>query len=177
MSASEESQSEATPASCLCGAIAFQYTGAPLGVATELCHCISCQKWSGSAFTSNITIDKHHLSVTKGTPARHTTTGLSGKKVHSVFCRDCGSGLWVEPESTPQWICVKAGVVDSDWVRSLGVGIGTEAMGRLEGKEKDGGGDGKGEPEMEKHVDVEFFVKDRVRYLGPCKGARQEDKM
>ena len=36
--------------SCLCKAIQYEITGDP--VVTNLCHCLNCQKWSGSAFTS-----------------------------------------------------------------------------------------------------------------------------
>ncbi|ETS79529.1 hypothetical protein PFICI_09382 [Pestalotiopsis fici W106-1] len=153
-----------TQASCLCGAIKFQYTGPPLGVATELCHCVSCQKWTGSAFTSNVTIEKPLLHIIQGEPSRYTTTGLSGNKIHFVFCGDCGSGLWNEPEATPQWICIKAGTIDDAWVRSLGTVP-------LPGPQPEDGA------KSAKHVDVEFFIKDRVGYQAACPGAKQEEKM
>lgn len=160
------SSNPATGASSLCGAIKFRYEGPPLGVATELCHCVSCQKWTGSAFTSNVTIEKPLLEVLQGEPARYTTTGLSGNKIHFVFCDGCGSGLWNEPEATPQWICIKAGTIDDAWVRSLGT------VPRPGGQHRE---DESTTPA--RHVDVEFFVKDRVGYQAACPGAKQEERM
>ena len=162
-----------TPCSCLCGSIHFSYTGPPLGIATELCHCTSCQKWTGSAFTSNITVDTSHFIPPSGNDAatlsKYTSTGLSGKKIYFYFCGKCGSGLWNEPEVTPQWICVKAGCVDDEFVRNLG--LGGERKGGGSGAEEVGGMSGG------KHVDVEFFVKDRVGYQKACEGAKQEERM
>lgn len=41
---------------------------------TALCHCMDCQKWSGSAFSSNVAVPTAQFSVTKGLP-RNPETG------------------------------------------------------------------------------------------------------
>jgi hypothetical protein len=74
-------------------------------------------------------------------------TGDSGKINKHFFCGTCGSSLFTYLEIMPDKACVKAGHL-SDGGASLG------------GK-----------------VDVELYVKDRVSYLGPVEGAKQEQKM
>ncbi|KAM4054380.1 glutathione-dependent formaldehyde-activating enzyme [Hirsutella rhossiliensis] len=113
--------------------------------ATALCHCTDCQKWTGGAFTSNAVVPRASFRVTKGTPKAWDAVGGSGKLNRHFFCGRCGSGLYTELEVMPEQTCVKAGALDGG-----AAGLG----GR---------------------VDVEFYTKDRVAYLGPCgEGARQE---
>ena len=88
---------------------------------------------------------------------RYWTRGGSGKSIAFVFCQDCGSGLWNEPEATPQWICIKSGTIDDEHVRNLGTVAIDDYKARL--------------------VGIEFFVKDRVQYVKKCEGAKQEDRM
>ncbi|KAJ5543993.1 hypothetical protein N7494_005272 [Penicillium frequentans] len=52
--------------SCMCGATAFTSPSEP--ILTALCHCVDCQKWTGSAFTSNVVVPRDTFKVTKGTP-------------------------------------------------------------------------------------------------------------
>jgi len=70
--------------SCLCGAIAYSYTGAPQ--VTALCHCTDCQKWSGGAYTSNVVVRRSDFKVTKGSPKNYNVKGDSGKMNDHWFC-------------------------------------------------------------------------------------------
>ncbi|PHH62684.1 hypothetical protein CDD81_6830 [Ophiocordyceps australis] len=131
----------ATKGSCACGKIALEFTGEPQVVA--LCHCLDCQKWTGSAFTPNLIIPRKALKLVKGTPKAWDATGASGKINKHLFCGDCGSGLWSELEVMPDSLCLKAGCLDG----------GAASMG---GK-----------------IGVEFYTKDRVTYLAGIEGAKQ----
>ncbi|KAI0554386.1 DUF636 domain-containing protein [Xylaria curta] len=132
----------ATTGSCMCGDIRYQFTGEP--AVTALCHCVDCQKWTGSAFTSNAVVPRTAFSVTQGTPRSYDVTGASGKINKHFFCSNCGSSLYTELEVMPDMTCVKAGGLDGG-AANLGNKIG-----------------------------VEFYVKDRPQYLKPCDGAKQE---
>ncbi|KAI6844756.1 hypothetical protein KC342_g123 [Hortaea werneckii] len=61
--------------SCHCGGLEWT---AKLGVAEHvLCHCQTCQKLGGGAYSCNQIIPRGDLSVTKGEPACYTYTGAS----------------------------------------------------------------------------------------------------
>ncbi|KAH8655134.1 Mss4-like protein [Tricladium varicosporioides] len=96
--------------SCLCGAIEYEYKGKP--IETALCHCTDCQKWSGSAYTSNVIIPSESFKLTKGTPKCYTNFGLSGKAHPHYFCGDCGSSIYVQPVAFEGLTVIKAGTLD-----------------------------------------------------------------
>ncbi|TRX97280.1 hypothetical protein FHL15_002074 [Xylaria flabelliformis] len=104
----------ATTGSCMCGDIRYQFTGEP--AVTALCHCVDCQKWTGSAFTSNAVVPRTAFSVTQG---------ASGKINKHFFCSNCGSSLYTELEVMPDMTCVKAGGLDGG-AANLGNKIGVE---------------------------------------------------
>ncbi|KAI0817071.1 DUF636 domain-containing protein [Xylaria sp. FL0064] len=149
-----------TIGSCMCGAIRYQFTGEP--AVTALCHCVDCQKWTGSAFTSNAVVPRTAFSVTQGTdiasqasqssqvlpalgtPSSYDVKGASGKINKHFFCSTCGSSLYTELEVMPDMTCVKAGGLDG------------------------------GAANLGNKIEVEFYVKDRPQYLKPCDGAKQE---
>lgn len=67
---------------------------------TALCHCSDCQKWTGSAFSSNVVVPTTNFSIVKGTPKVWTRLGLvSGKEHLHFFCGgELNSGVTPEPE-------------------------------------------------------------------------------
>jgi hypothetical protein len=70
--------------SCMCGEVAYEYTGEPM--VTALCHCTDCQKWSGGAYTSNLVVPRKDFKVTKGSPKNYNVKGDSGKMNDHWFC-------------------------------------------------------------------------------------------
>ena len=73
-------------ATCNCGAIRIETRGQPVRVG--LCHCTTCRKESGAAFTTNaiwraddVTIRGDTASWKDATDARH-------------FCPSCGSAMF-----------------------------------------------------------------------------------
>ncbi|RDA90110.1 hypothetical protein CP533_2586 [Ophiocordyceps camponoti-saundersi (nom. inval.)] len=113
-------------------------------VMTALCHCADCQKWTGGAFTSNIVVQRNSFQVTKGQVKSWDVTSDNGHANRRFFCANCGSGLYSELDILPDYTCIKAGSLHG---RAAG----------LDGK-----------------VDFELYAKQRVDYLRPCSGARQE---
>lgn len=53
---------------------------------TALCHCIDCQKWSGSAYTTNVVVPRKDFKVIKGEPKHFNVKGDSGKMNDHWFC-------------------------------------------------------------------------------------------
>lgn len=110
----------------MCNEIHYEFTGQP--AVTALCHCTvsesfqecsgdhadyfkDCQKWSGSAFTSNAVVPRKDFKLTKGTAKSYAIVGDSGKNVH-WFCPTCGSSLYTELGVMPDMTCVKSGSID-----------------------------------------------------------------
>jgi hypothetical protein len=75
---------------CLCGAIRYRVVGKP--VAVSICHCVNCQRNTGSAFSVNVIFPKGALTTT-GTPAVFIDKGDTGAGVERVFCGHCGTPL------------------------------------------------------------------------------------
>lgn len=73
---------------CRCGQVRFRMRAAP--IITHGCHCRTCQKVSGSAFSINAMIETAHLTITEGEPASFT----SGDGQAQVQCPACGYALW-----------------------------------------------------------------------------------
>lgn len=104
--------------SCLCGAI--RYTSVVPPLMTAVCHCTNCQKQSGSAFSINVALPKGALQFSAGQPAVYEDTGGSGKPVHRHFCAACGSPIYSNAVSAPQFDWLKAGTLDdTSWVKPI----------------------------------------------------------
>ncbi|KAJ5557565.1 Glutathione-dependent formaldehyde-activating enzyme/centromere protein V [Penicillium frequentans] len=73
-------------------------------ILTALCHCVDCQKWTGSAFTSNVVVPRDTFKVTKG---------ASGKNNRHFFCGTCGSNLFGELDIMGDKTVIKAGSLDN----------------------------------------------------------------
>ena len=96
---------------CLCGAIRYAVS-VPI---TELrmCHCVDCQKSTGTGGSVNATIKSDTLSVTTGTPKRYSVTAASGRTLHRFFCGECGSQLFSRRETTPENTALRIGTLDA----------------------------------------------------------------
>jgi hypothetical protein len=74
-----------------------------------MCHCIDCQRQTGSAFGIGAFFERSAVSVVQGTPKTYTRDSASGKHVTFHFCGECGSTVFWEPERAPHLIGVAVG--------------------------------------------------------------------
>ena len=95
---------------CLCGAVRYEYAGAPLGLL--YCHCKDCQRCTGGPFAAVALIMRDALSITKGETRSFTTTGEEGGRVFREFCPTCGSPLFSGLEASRKMMGLKAGSLD-----------------------------------------------------------------
>ena len=94
--------------SCLCGAVTYTITGT-VGDITH-CHCKTCRKAHGSAFSSVASVqdsDFHLLSEGKLRSYESST----GK--HRYFCSNCGSQIYAKRQNTAH-IILRLGSLDSE---------------------------------------------------------------
>jgi hypothetical protein len=95
---------------CLCGAVRYRAVGTPLSVA--ICHCVNCQRNTGSAFSVNVIFPKEALTM-EGSPAIYEDKGDTGNIVRRVFCGKCGTPLESQSVfSTPGYAVLKSGTFD-----------------------------------------------------------------
>ncbi len=94
---------------CLCGAVRYQITAAPL--AMYHCHCSQCRRASGASFATNLLIRSEHFELTAGRDALASFESSPGKQRH--FCSRCGSPIFSASQATPQLRSVRSGTLDT----------------------------------------------------------------
>jgi hypothetical protein len=103
---------------CLCGAVRFSITAAPLLV--YACHCTDCQRRSGSAFCLSMLVKTESFMVTCGTSKFWRQIGAGGIENTHRFCGNCGGGIASEKNSRPDTTTVRAGTLDNtSWMRPI----------------------------------------------------------
>jgi hypothetical protein len=63
---------------CACGAVRYRLTSDPLFV--HCCHCLNCQRQTGSAFVINVLIEADRVEVLEGEPQPVAVPRSGGKK-------------------------------------------------------------------------------------------------
>jgi hypothetical protein len=95
---------------CACGAVRYRLEDAPMFV--HCCHCLDCQRQTGSAFVLNALIEADRISLLKGetTAVRMPTdSGLP----HDIFrCRSCQTAVWSEYGGRAQLRFLRVGTLD-----------------------------------------------------------------
>jgi hypothetical protein len=93
-------------AHCCCGSLRAEATGEPALVAA--CHCIECQRRTGSAFGVSTYFPKEQVR-TEGPSTVYVRGSDSGRKIELHFCPDCGSTVFWNPQFVPGLIGIAVG--------------------------------------------------------------------
>ena len=94
---------------CACGALRYRLTSEPLFV--HCCHCLNCQRQTGSAFVINLLIETERLQVLAGTAQRVDVPRDSGGPQRVFRCPRCWTAVFSE-YSAPQVRFVRGGTLD-----------------------------------------------------------------
>lgn len=96
---------------CLCGAVRYRTEAEP--AMQVICHCKTCQKNSGSAYSLNVAVPLDSLEVSGDTPKTYEDrSGASGKAFNRHFCGACGSHVYSDGEAYGALAFIKAGTLD-----------------------------------------------------------------
>ena len=78
-----------------------------------ICHCKTCPKNSGSAFSMNVVVPEVSLIV-EGDALRcyEDQSGTSGQTFHRYFCGACGSHVYSQGPAYGAIAFIKAGTLD-----------------------------------------------------------------
>jgi hypothetical protein len=93
-------------ASCSCGQLRLTCEGEPVRV--SICHCLECQKRTGSVFAIQARFPRERVSI-EGRAAQWTRRGDSGGQATFNFCPVCGSTVCWEATGVPGFVTVAVG--------------------------------------------------------------------
>lgn len=96
---------------CVCGSVRYVCVGEPERV--TVCHCLWCQRRTGSAFGTEVVYQEKNITFSEPAPAsyRHASDE-SGRWIETYFCPRCGSNLGFTLQAVPGIRTVPAGTFD-----------------------------------------------------------------
>lgn len=103
--------------SCLCGAVHYESVAEPMMVAA--CHCSTCQKNTGSAFSLNVAMPADQVTI-QGDTLKVYEEHVEGasEPFYRAFCSQCGSPISGQGSAYPGVLFLKAGTLDdTSWVK------------------------------------------------------------
>jgi hypothetical protein len=93
-------------ASCSCGKLTVSAMGEPVRI--SICHCLACQKRTGSSYGSNARFPVERASIA-GESAEYRRTGDSGSEITFHFCKSCGSTVYWQIDKVPDLMAIAVG--------------------------------------------------------------------
>lgn len=100
-------------ASCRCGQLKVTTFGEPVRI--SVCHCLACQKRTGSVFSAQARWPKECVEI-EGSSKQWTRIADSGQKTIYDFCPECGSTVHYSGGNYPDVIAVPLGAFDDPYV-------------------------------------------------------------
>ena len=94
---------------CSCGAIRYRLTDEPLFV--HCCHCLNCQRQTGSAFVINLLIETDRVELLSGEPRAIDVPRDDGSAQRIYRCPDCQVAVFSE-YGWPELRFVRGGTLD-----------------------------------------------------------------
>jgi hypothetical protein len=95
---------------CACGEVRFRLDAAPMFV--HCCHCLNCQKHTGSAFVINLLIEASRVALLRGAP-EGTEMPPNGGTPNAIFrCPQCRVAVWSVYGGRAAILFVRGGALD-----------------------------------------------------------------
>jgi hypothetical protein len=93
-------------AACNCGQLSVTCEGEPVRI--SVCHCLECQRRTGSVFSVQARFNRDRLKV-RGNAIQYARVADSGNRLTFNFCPVCGSTVYWKSEAAPDLIAVAVG--------------------------------------------------------------------
>ena len=94
---------------CACGAVRYRLASEPLFV--HCCHCLNCQRQTGSAFVINLLIEADRVDLLSGDPVPVDVPRDDGSSQRIFRCPTCQVAVYSE-YGRPEVLFVRAGTLD-----------------------------------------------------------------
>lgn len=96
--------------SCLCGAVRYETSAAPLVVGH--CHCTDCRKASGAGHSTHVAVPEAGFRLS-GVVKFFDKPADSGAIVSRGFCPECGSAIFSRNSTMPGTAFLRASSLDN----------------------------------------------------------------
>lgn len=93
-------------AACSCGQLCVQTRGEP--VRTSVCHCLECQRRTGSAFGVQARFAEEAVTIS-GEGREFARTGDEGTTARFRFCPQCSAIVYWRSDAMPGFVTVPVG--------------------------------------------------------------------
>lgn len=93
-------------ASCSCGQLQAQVSAEPVRV--SVCHCLACQRRTGSVFGAQARFPKEAVAVS-GVATEFVRVGDEGSRVTFRFCPQCGATVYYTMQGLDDFIALPVG--------------------------------------------------------------------
>jgi hypothetical protein len=77
-------------------------------VRVSVCHCIACQRRTGSAFGVQARFAQSQVEIS-GRASQYVRSGDSGQAITFHFCPDCGTTLYWQLANSPGFTAIAVG--------------------------------------------------------------------
>ena len=94
---------------CSCGAVRYRLASEPLF--THCCHCLNCQRQTGSAFVINLLIEADRVELVAGAPQPLDVPRDDGSNQRIFRCPACQVAVY-SMYSRPEVLFVRGGTLD-----------------------------------------------------------------
>jgi hypothetical protein len=94
---------------CSCGTVRYRLASKPMFV--HCCHCLDCQRQTGSAFVVNLLIEADRVEVIAGDPEPYAVPRDDGSVQRIFRCRACQVAVFSE-YTRPEILFVRAGTLE-----------------------------------------------------------------
>jgi hypothetical protein len=94
---------------CTCGAVRYRLASEPLFI--HCCHCLNCQRQTGSAFVINLLIEANRVELLSGEPQPVDVPRDDGSRQRIYRCPSCQVAVYSE-YGWPQLLFVRGGTLD-----------------------------------------------------------------
>jgi hypothetical protein len=112
---------------CLCGAVRFRSTAAPL--AARCCWCRLCQHIGAGGPTVNAVFPSAAVTI-EGQTQAYDCIADSGTPMRRRFCPTCGCHLFSNAQTRPHLIVIRVGALDDPDLAAPGSTIWTDGAPR-----------------------------------------------
>jgi hypothetical protein len=94
-------------AACSCGQLRLTAEGDPIRI--SMCHCLACQRRTGSAFGIQARFTSDHVRVVGRYSDYVRTSDEGNRDITFHFCPDCGATVFYTVSDAPDVIAVPVG--------------------------------------------------------------------
>jgi hypothetical protein len=112
-------------ASCSCGQLTAEVRGDPVRI--SICHCLACQRRTGSAFGEQARFPRANVTAT-GVSTEYVRAGDEGPGARFHFCPVCGATVYYELLGQDAFIGIPVGAFADPGFPAPSVSVYEERM-------------------------------------------------